>query len=153
MSCVLQLCDFVAEFIKEYSRERRRSPSTQESVVDNPSYVVVFLIHVLAHSTNFPPKDCLDEKLYAQHFRYASLYLCHELLKKLKCNNSMFNCSPLFFMLLSLVNDKLLSGDKDLADDIVSSLLCIFRAIKKAEDAVDTSITYVSTLAFIDLSL
>uniref|UniRef100_A0A7N0TLY4 Sister chromatid cohesion protein PDS5 homolog A n=1 Tax=Kalanchoe fedtschenkoi TaxID=63787 RepID=A0A7N0TLY4_KALFE len=114
------LCDFVAEFIREYSREfqSRQSPSSQGSVVDNPAYVVVFLVHVLAHSTGFPSKDCHAEVSYVQHF------------------------SPLFFMLLALVNDKILGGDRDLADDIVSSLLCIFRAIKKAEDAVDASITY-----------
>ncbi|KAL9683642.1 hypothetical protein QQ045_015467 [Rhodiola kirilowii] len=114
------LCNFMADFIKEYTKESRssQSPSTLESVVDSPAYVVVFLIHLLAHSTNFPPKDCLDEDSYAQHF------------------------SPLFFMLLSLVNYKVLGGNKDLADDIVSSLLCIFRAIKKAEDAVDGATTY-----------
>ncbi|CAM8938814.1 unnamed protein product [Rhodiola kirilowii] len=114
------LCNFMADFIKQYNKESRsnQSPSTRGSVVDSPAYVVVFLIHLLAHSTNFPPKDCLDEDSYAQHF------------------------SPLFFMLLSLVNDKVLVGDKDLADDIVSSLLSIFRAIKKAEDAVDGSTTF-----------
>ncbi|CAM8946029.1 unnamed protein product [Rhodiola kirilowii] len=116
----VHLCNFMADFIKQYNKESRsnQSPSTRGSVVDSPAYVVVFLIHLLAHSTNFPPKDCLDEDSYAQHF------------------------SPLFFMLLSLVNDKVLVGDKDLADDIVSSLLSIFRAIKKAEDAVDGSTTF-----------
>ncbi|KAM7256072.1 hypothetical protein ACFE04_011813 [Oxalis oulophora] len=60
---------YMAEFIKEYTRQARtQQPSSKPegALTDHPAYVVVFLIHVLAHDTSFPLEDCQDEKIFAQ---------------------------------------------------------------------------------------
>lgn len=59
----------MAEFIKDYSREAQIHQTSSEqgmAITDYPAYIVVFLIHVLAHSKDFPPEDCKDEQVYAQ---------------------------------------------------------------------------------------
>jgi hypothetical protein len=38
--------------------------------MDYPAYIVVFLIHVLAHDAGFPPDGCQDEQVYAQFCRW-----------------------------------------------------------------------------------
>lgn len=53
-------------------------------------------------------------------------------------------CSPLFSILKALVNASIVDGDMDLVKDAILYLLCIFRAIKRAEDAVDAQKTPVS---------
>lgn len=63
----------MAEFVKDYSREAQlhQISGVQEGLItDFPAYIVVFLIHLLAHDTSFPPMDCLDEETYAQFCRY-----------------------------------------------------------------------------------
>ncbi|GLT61168.1 hypothetical protein SLA2020_338920 [Shorea laevis] len=60
---------YMAEFIKEYSREariRQASAAQGGSITDYPAYIVVFLIYLLAHDTGFPHENCQDEELYAQ---------------------------------------------------------------------------------------
>ncbi|XP_059435125.1 sister chromatid cohesion protein PDS5 homolog B isoform X2 [Corylus avellana] len=109
---------YMAEFIKEYSREariRQASAAQGGSITDYPAYIVVFLIYLLAHDTGFPHENCKDEELYAQF------------------------CSPLFHLLEALVS--VVDGDRDLVNDARLLLLSIFRAIKKAEDAVDAQNT------------
>ncbi|KAK4572835.1 hypothetical protein RGQ29_031022 [Quercus rubra] len=107
---------YMAEFIKEYSREARirQSSSVQGgAITDYPAYIVVFLIYFLAHDTGFPSENCPEEEIYAQF------------------------CSPLFNLLEALVNATVVDGDMDLVNDALLLLLSIFRAIKKAEDVVD----------------
>lgn len=53
------------------------------------------------------------------------------------------SCSPLFSFLQALVNASIVDGDMDLVNDAVLYLLSIFRAIKRAEDAVDAHRTPV----------
>ncbi|XP_050211868.1 sister chromatid cohesion protein PDS5 homolog B [Mercurialis annua] len=111
---------YMEDFIKEYSIEARiRQNSAVEggSLTDYPAYVVVFLIHILAHDTCFPPEDSQDEQEYA-HF-----------------------CRPLFWVVQALLNANLVNGDMDLVNDAVMYLLSIFRAIKRADDAVDATKT------------
>ncbi|CAK9143955.1 unnamed protein product [Ilex paraguariensis] len=79
--------------------------------------MVVFLIHVLAHDTNFPPEGCQDEEIYARF------------------------CSPLVFALQAVVNASFVGGDMEFVNDAVSYLRGIFHAIKRAEDAVDALTT------------
>ncbi|XP_059630755.1 sister chromatid cohesion protein PDS5 homolog B isoform X2 [Cornus florida] len=106
---------YMEEFIREYSRGARvhQTSTMQGGLIDHPAYLVVFLIHVLAHDTGFPPENCQDEGIYA----------CF--------------CSPLVFTLQALVNATFLDGDLDLVNDAISYLCGIFNAIKRAEDAVD----------------
>ncbi|XP_043809611.1 sister chromatid cohesion protein PDS5 homolog A isoform X1 [Manihot esculenta] len=111
---------YMEEFIKEYSIEaRNHQPSAVqgESFTDYPAYVVVFLIHILAHDSGFPTEDCQDEQVYADFV------------------------SPLFWVVRALVNSNVVNGNKDLVNDAVVYLLSIFRAIKRAEDAIDASRT------------
>ncbi|KAF9687215.1 hypothetical protein SADUNF_Sadunf02G0070500 [Salix dunnii] len=106
----------IEEFIKDYSRKaqiRQTSGVQGSSLMDYPAYIVVFLIHVLAHDAGFPPDGCQDEQLYAQF------------------------CSPLFWALQALVNANVVNGDTKLINEAALYLLSIFRAIKKTEDAVD----------------
>ncbi|KAJ4700670.1 sister chromatid cohesion protein PDS5-like A isoform X1 [Melia azedarach] len=107
---------YMAEFIKDCSREariRQNSAVQGVSITDYPAYIVVFLIHILAHDIGFPSEDCQDDRIIAQFF------------------------CPLFSFLQALVNASIVDGDMDLVNDAVLYLLSIFRAIKRAEDAVD----------------
>ncbi|KAF3445662.1 hypothetical protein FNV43_RR10838 [Rhamnella rubrinervis] len=111
---------YMAEFVKEYSKEariRQTSAVQRGLVIDFPAYIVIFLIHLLAHDRGFPSEDCQDEETYAQF------------------------CSPLFFVLQALLNASNVNGDMDVVKEAVLYLLCIFRAIKKAEDAVEAEKT------------
>ncbi|GMJ02433.1 hypothetical protein like AT1G77600 [Hibiscus trionum] len=106
---------YMVEFIKEYSKEARiRQTSMVQggSIVDHPVYLVVFLIHVLAHDEGFPPEGCQDEALYAQF------------------------CSPLLLFLHTLINSNNIDEDMNLVNDAAFSLYYIFRAVKRAKDAV-----------------
>lgn len=57
------------------------------------------------------------------------------------------HCSPLFWVVRALVNSNVVNGNKDLVNDAVVYLLSIFRAIKRAEDAIDASRTPVSIIS------
>lgn len=61
----------MAEFIKDCSREariRQNSAVQGVSITDYPAYIVVFLIHILAHDIGFPSEDCQDDRIIAQFF-------------------------------------------------------------------------------------
>ncbi|KAK1263732.1 hypothetical protein QJS04_geneDACA022342 [Acorus gramineus] len=93
--------NYLVEFLKDYGREARTHQTpldqgTDSGMVNQPEYIVVFLIHVLAHDPEFPSEYCQDEFVYARF-----------------CSST------------------------------VSCLIGIFRAIKKAEDAVDDYFTPV----------
>lgn len=63
----------MAEFIRDYSKEARIhqvSIGGGGLMTDYPAYIVVFLIHVLAQDSGFPPEDCQDEEIYALFCRY-----------------------------------------------------------------------------------
>ncbi|XP_038716130.1 sister chromatid cohesion protein PDS5 homolog A isoform X1 [Tripterygium wilfordii] len=124
-NCLKDLQDdsfkYMAAFIKEYSKEARICQTYSVkggSIMDYPAYIVVFLLHILAHDTGFPPENCQDEELYAQF------------------------CSPLFWVIQALVNASIVDGNRDLINDAVLHLHSIFRAIRRAEDAVDSQGTH-----------
>ncbi|THG17239.1 hypothetical protein TEA_014995 [Camellia sinensis var. sinensis] len=110
------------EFVREYSRDARirQTSGKQLGLPDYPAYIVVFLIHVLAHDSGFPPENCGDEEIYAQFF------------------------SPLVFTLQAFVNASFVDGDMDVVNAAVLCLQSIFLAIKRAEDAVDAHTTPVT---------
>ena len=58
----------MAEFIRENSRGTGNRQK-QLGLTDCPAYIVVFLIHVLAHDCGFPSENCNDEEIYAQFLR------------------------------------------------------------------------------------
>lgn len=60
-----------------------------------------------------------------------------------------FKCSPLFFLIQALVDATNLKGDPDLSTDPFLSLAGLFRAIRKAEDAVDAERTPVCVVDFL----
>ncbi|CAA2988300.1 sister chromatid cohesion PDS5 homolog A isoform X2 [Olea europaea subsp. europaea] len=109
---------YLEEFIREYSKgaQNHETASTQ-GATDCPAYIIVFLVHVLAHDTSFPDPDCQDEDVYAQFL------------------------SPLLVTLQALVNDDLVDGDMNVIHTATSYVRGILRAIKMAEDAVDTQVT------------
>lgn len=84
-------------------------------MTDDPVYIVVFLIHVLAHDRGFPPEG-EDEETFTQF------------------------CSPLLLTLQALVNTNFVDGDKHV-NNAVSNLKSIFNAIKRADDAVNAQAT------------
>ncbi|XP_024010664.1 sister chromatid cohesion protein PDS5 homolog A isoform X1 [Eutrema salsugineum] len=100
---------YINGFIRNATREARahRDLDQGESLTESPAYMIVFLIHVLAHDPEFPSEDCRDEHVYARF------------------------CGPLLSVL------QVLLGNKETAP----FLFCIFRAIKRAEDAVYACIT------------
>ncbi|KAK2453745.1 sister chromatid cohesion protein PDS5 protein A [Trifolium repens] len=111
----LQKDKHMAEFIKEYSIAAcKRQPSSGR--VDYPAYVLVYLIHVLAWTNDFP-EACQNEEVYADL------------------------CSPLFFFLQALVDISIVNGDRQLVNDAVLYIFSIFQAIRKTEDSVDSHAT------------
>ncbi|KAK9945794.1 hypothetical protein M0R45_011293 [Rubus argutus] len=111
---------YMTEFIKDYSREAQahQISGAQEGLMTSfPAYIVVFLIHLLAHDKGFPHEDCQDEEIYAQF------------------------CYPLFVLLRDLVNASDVDGPRGIVKDSVLYLIFIFRAIKNAEDAIDVDKT------------
>ncbi|XP_068663367.1 sister chromatid cohesion protein PDS5 homolog B isoform X2 [Aristolochia californica] len=113
---------YLADFIKEHGHEARRHQNFSEkdsrgTMTNYPEYVVVFLIHLLAHDVEFPSNICQDEDAYARF------------------------CSPLVVILHALVNPGFVESNKSDVSETVAYLLSIFRAIKKAKDAVDDSCT------------
>ena len=62
----------MAEFIEQYSKIARMHQTSvvqEESMTFVPAYIVVFLIYILAHDSDFPHVDCQDENVYAQFCR------------------------------------------------------------------------------------
>ncbi|KAL7117964.1 hypothetical protein ACP275_03G105700 [Erythranthe tilingii] len=109
---------YLEEFVREYSKGAQiHEITTMQGAANHPVYLVVFLIHVLAHDPNFPNPDCRDEKTYAQFL------------------------SPLFVTVQALVNEHLVQSDVTLNSNASLYLRSIFSAIKKAEDAVDDQMT------------
>ncbi|XP_057735278.1 sister chromatid cohesion protein PDS5 homolog B isoform X2 [Arachis stenosperma] len=109
---------YIAEFIKDYGLvTRKQQSSAAHGAVAHPAYMVVYLIHVLAQNSDFPLEGCRNEKLYADF------------------------CSPLFFVLQAFTNASIVDGDLDIVNDAVLHLFSIFRAIRKAEDAIDPQTT------------
>ncbi|XP_033513632.1 sister chromatid cohesion protein PDS5 homolog B isoform X8 [Nicotiana tomentosiformis] len=110
---------YMEEFVQEYGNTARINQiSTMPGHVTGlPVYVVVFLIHILAHDPNFPSADHHDANFCAQFF------------------------SPLVFSLQALVDCYCSDGTADLISKSISYLRSIFHAIKKTEDAVDAQIT------------
>ncbi|CAH9134640.1 unnamed protein product [Cuscuta epithymum] len=108
------------EFIKDYRNDARTYQTSvmPREVTDSPVYMVVFLIHALAHDTCFPPIKSQDEEICAQFFR------------------------PLVLTLLVLVDINISGRDMVAITRDVSYLRNLFYAIKKAEDAVDDQMTH-----------
>ncbi|KAK8466806.1 hypothetical protein PHAVU_008G163350 [Phaseolus vulgaris] len=116
---------YMAEFIRDYSivAHKRETSATQGVIIDYPAYILVFLIHVLARSNDFPFEVCPDEKIYADVFR------------------------PLFFLLQALVDINIVNGHLNIVDDAFQHTVSIFRAIRMVEDAVDAQMTTLHMLA------
>ncbi|KAJ4965300.1 hypothetical protein NE237_017149 [Protea cynaroides] len=116
--CLENSLKYMVEFVKEYGVEARIHQTSKEdlgggTMASYPEYVVVYLIHVLAHNLEFPSVNYQNEEIYAQFF------------------------SPLAVMLQTLVNASFIDGSNNVVNDTVSYIQNIFHAVKKAEDAVD----------------
>ncbi|KAK9758406.1 hypothetical protein RND81_01G227500 [Saponaria officinalis] len=117
--CVKDLQDSSLKYLVEYIKECGRAaeiflPSSKErSMTDCPEYIVVFLLHALAHDDEFPPVDSHDEEQFA-HF-----------------------CRPLLLILHVLINSQHANGNLSAVNKTFLNLRSIFRAIRRAEDAVE----------------
>lgn len=66
---------FLNEFLKMRNRQfsiKIDDVAQKRDAIANtkhPGYVIVFLIHVLAHDKNFPPDNCQDYEAYAEFLR------------------------------------------------------------------------------------
>jgi len=144
----------MAEFIRDYSivAHKRETSAIQGVMVDYPAYILVFLIHVLALNNDLPFDVCPDEKIYADVCRYIVIIILHILVLIIVAYEYttlygdaswLLLCSPLFFVLQALVDINIVDGDVDIVDGAVLHIVSIFRAIRKAEDAVDAQMTTV----------
>ncbi|KAL6840252.1 hypothetical protein ACP4OV_030062 [Aristida adscensionis] len=112
-----------SSYLREVLKEQRRyfihqNRASKDSIVDNPAYTVVFLIHTLAYDGRFPSNYCENETSFTEF------------------------CSPLYVMLRELVEiDSIYRTENGLATSSVSVLSGIFRAIQKAEDPANSEIT------------
>ncbi|CAO1942424.1 unnamed protein product [Urochloa humidicola] len=112
-----------ASYLSEVLKEQRRffvqqNRAGKDSIVDNPAYAVVFLIHTLAYDGGLPSNYYEDETSFPEF------------------------CSPLCVMLRELVEiDSFNRNEHGPTASYVSVLSGIFRAIQKAEDPADSEIT------------
>ncbi|CAO2182211.1 unnamed protein product [Urochloa humidicola] len=111
-----------ASYLSELLKEQRRffvqqNRASKDSIVDNPAYAVVFLIHTLAYDGGFPSNYHEDETSFPEF------------------------CSPLCVMLRELVEIDSFSRTAGPTATSVSVLSGIFRAIQKAEDPANSEIT------------
>ncbi|PKA51709.1 hypothetical protein AXF42_Ash003076 [Apostasia shenzhenica] len=112
---------YLSEFIKGHHRihsASHQNPSSGDEnveVINYPEYVVVFLIHLLAHDKAFPSLE--DKDSYPEF------------------------CSPLAIMLRALVDVNVYDGNNSAVSDTLSNLLVILRAIMKADDATDAQVS------------
>ncbi|KAG2602210.1 hypothetical protein PVAP13_5KG660400 [Panicum virgatum] len=112
-----------ANYLSEVLKEQRRffvqqNRASKDSIVDNPAYAVVFLIHTLAYDGGLPSNSYEDETSFPEF------------------------CSPLCVMLRELVEiDNVNRTEHGPTISFVSVLSGIFRAIQKAEDPSDSEIT------------
>lgn len=153
---ILQALKYLEEFIWEYGKGVQiHETMTMQGAANHPVYLVVFLIHVLAHDPSFPAPDCGDEKIYAEFLRYSltkSFSHKDEISSMLSLifllPNFLYHSlgSPLFVTVQALVNGNLVDGNLLLKSYATLYLRSIFNAIKKAEDAVDVQMTPVSIL-------
>ncbi|XP_010521251.1 PREDICTED: sister chromatid cohesion protein PDS5 homolog A isoform X2 [Tarenaya hassleriana] len=123
---------YLKEFIKASSKRAQAhqdSSSRGGSLTDSPAYMIVFLIHVLAHDPDFPSEDCTDEHVFS------------------------WFCCPLFSALHVLLSTNDIDSDTDHAKEAVLYLLCIFRAVKRAEDVVDIHRTPENVKYYIPIAL
>ncbi|KAI3984094.1 hypothetical protein MKX01_035221 [Papaver californicum] len=112
---------YLEDFIRDYGKDARVHQENEDlggSLTGYPEYILVFLIPVLAHDLGFPSENCHDEESYAQF------------------------CSPLVVTLRALVNATFVDCSKNVVYNNLSYLPSIFRAIRKAEDAVDACMTH-----------
>ncbi|XP_028553543.1 sister chromatid cohesion protein PDS5 homolog A-B [Dendrobium catenatum] len=109
---------YLAEVIDRCRRDSfNQNSSSQDDrrqIVNTPEYVVVFLIHILAHDQGFPSERLEDKDFYPEF------------------------CNPLVILLRALVDLEDFNGNRS---DMLLNLLAILRAIKKADDANDAHIT------------
>ncbi|KAL7603365.1 hypothetical protein Lser_V15G19189 [Lactuca serriola] len=96
--------NYMAEIIRKHHREPKVA-----DVTDDPVCSLMFLIHILAHDTDFP----------SQEDKYDSFF------------------SPIVFTLEALLNPSFVDGDMNRIGKVVSDLHNTFNAIKRAEDALD----------------
>ena len=74
---LFQSFKYMVEFVKEYTREARIHQTAGDKkglITEFPAYIVVFLIHYLAHEKDFPLEDRQNEELYAHFCRYINYY-------------------------------------------------------------------------------
>ncbi|XP_073145431.1 sister chromatid cohesion protein PDS5 homolog B isoform X2 [Henckelia pumila] len=114
-------CDarkYLEEYIRKYCKGTQiHETMNMKEAANDPLYVTVFLIHVLAHDTDFPAPDCQDEDMYAKFL------------------------SPLFITLQAILDVNIVHSNSCHSSNVSSFLRSIFHAIKKAEDAVDGQMT------------
>lgn len=65
------------EFLGVYGKAARLHQSSGKNgiLIKQPVYVVVFLLHVLAHSTDVSLMECQDEEARVAIFRYLGNWL------------------------------------------------------------------------------
>lgn len=60
------------EYIRNYYKGAQiLETMNMKEAANDPLYLAVFLIHILAHDTDFPAPDCQDEDIYAKFLRYC----------------------------------------------------------------------------------
>lgn len=59
---------FILRYRNEARSRQHSSVHEASSITAHPAYIVLFLIHFLAHDANFPADACQDEEIYARFF-------------------------------------------------------------------------------------
>lgn len=71
---------YLVDFIKDYSREARVQQmhavnnSGQTTMTYYPDYIVVYLVHFLAHDVGFPSEHCQNQEIFARLCRCSNLF-------------------------------------------------------------------------------
>nr|XP_043616578.1 sister chromatid cohesion protein pds5 isoform X2 [Erigeron canadensis] len=110
--------NYMAEIIKSRHKEGTVPWTTtvKRDATDDPVCAVIFLIHILAHDNAFSLQDFEHEA------------------------DSAFFC-PVVYTMETLLNPSFVDGDMNRISTVFSDLHNIFKAIKRAEDALDVQKT------------
>ncbi|KAJ9566794.1 hypothetical protein OSB04_002760 [Centaurea solstitialis] len=128
--------NYMAEIIRNRHRQDKVpwTSAVKRDAADDPVCAVIFLIHILAHDSEFPSEDSEYDEKSGSFFRQVSgLTKCTSLWISLGL--AMGKGTP------ALLNPSFVDDDTNRICTVVSKLHNIFSAIKRAEDALDVQKT------------
>ncbi|XP_020578529.1 sister chromatid cohesion protein PDS5 homolog A isoform X2 [Phalaenopsis equestris] len=115
---------YLGEFMEDHHRQYSSSQDEKRHIVNSPEYIVVFLIHILAHDIGFP-SECLEDEEFYPEF-----------------------CSPLVIILRALVD---LENFNDILSNLFAILRAIKKAEDAVDAHITAKLHALSDIAMLIL--